>query len=128
MNPISFGVAYIEWHYSQAFGFILQMWIGAQRTTNKLFSIGDLLRTLFSPLLRIQERHEGRFDLAEYGSVMASNLIMRCVGAFIRIVLVVIGIVAWAMVFLAGLVFYVVWAAAPVVMIASFIYGCTFFI
>jgi len=128
MNPLSFAIAYVHWHYCNAFIFILEIWSGAQKATLKLFSFNDLVRSLFSPLMRIQEQHEGKFDMEEYAEIAASNIIMRLVGACIRLILLLVGFVAWVVVFVTGIIFYAIWITLPLIAVGSIIYGVMYFI
>lgn len=125
MNPVSFAATYIGWHYGRAFLFIYDMWKGAIGYAERLFPIGELLRTLFSPIMRLQESYykEGKFDIAEYLSVKTVNVIMRLVGAVVRLVIIAVGLAVSLAVFAAGVAFYLFWLVMPAVVVVSIIAG-----
>jgi len=82
-----------------------------------------LFRTLFSPWRRIQEEYRKGFDLGEFAETLIVNTIMRLVGAFFRIVLICIGLLALLLMVLLGIALLFVWVFLPVIIIALFING-----
>lgn len=82
------------------------------------FSIGLLLKTLFSPFRQISA---GRVDgpLGVQMRAMADKLISRAIGGVIRSAILVVGLVAIALQALFGLVILVGWLFVPVLPIVG---------
>ncbi len=84
------------------------------------FSIDILLRTLFAPFRQISA---GKVSgpLAVRWRVFVDRLISRCIGAFMRSLLIVIGSVWLFLQFMAGVITILVWACIPFLPILGFI-------
>ena len=84
------------------------------------FSVDLLAKTLFSPFRQISA---GRVDgpLGVQLRAFADRLISRMIGAMIRTVLLVAGMIAIALTALVGLIILVVWAFVPVLPIIGLI-------
>ncbi len=107
-------VHYILWHYSRGFTDVFTGWRNILWFVWNYFSIGLLLRSLFSPWRALSEEKRGTgFDLAEYLSNLLINTIMRAVGFFIRLIFIVIGLIAWVIVFLTFPILIVFWVSLP---------------
>ncbi len=84
------------------------------------FSIGLLLQTLFSPFRQISAGHVSG-SLAVRWQAFVDRLFSRCIGAVIRLCLVVIGLVWIAIVALVGVVCLVAWAFVPLLPIVGLV-------
>ena len=59
-----------------------------------MFSIGLLLRTLFSPFKRMEEeRKKGSLKFEDWGGAIIINLLMRLIGSLVRSVIIIAGII-----------------------------------
>src|SRR5882724_11701681 len=94
MGAILFLPYYFTWHYSKALrnsaaitkDFIWFLW--------HFFSVGLNFKTILSPWRRMQETQERRFDIEAFFSTFIINTIMRVVGAFIRLIFILLGVVS----------------------------------
>ncbi len=111
---------YFFWHYSTAFreGFII--WKNIIWFLGQFFSLGLLLRTLFSPWRRIREYYSRGFDPKQYFEVLIINLIMRFIGFIIRIVTIFTGLFVELIVIIAGTFVFIIWLLLPLVIILCF--------
>jgi len=82
------------------------------------FSIGLLAKTLFSPFRQISAGNVNG-PLAVKWRAFVDRLISRCIGAMMRTFLIVFGIVAIALIAVAGVVALVVWLLIPILPIVG---------
>jgi len=120
--------AYFVWHYGKAFAEIFALYKKALWFTARFFSLWTLARTLFSPWRRLSEEYKKGFDPAEFFSSLLVNIIMRIVGALIRSMIIIIGIVCLCAVFLGGLIFFIIWMFAPVLVTVGVSTGFALFL
>lgn len=84
------------------------------------FSIGLLAKTLFSPFRQISA---GKVDgpIGVKWRAFVDRLISRIIGAFVRSILIVVGIVWIALQAVFGSLFVALWAVVPAVPLVGFI-------
>ena len=117
MNPTLLLIEYTKWHYGRAFVSLFLHWMNGLWFTARFFSVFLLLRTLLSPWKRLHETSTGGLDLQIFFDRLIVNTLMRLVGAFFRIIVIAVGLVALAAVLLGGALFILIWFAAPVVIL-----------
>jgi hypothetical protein len=117
---------YIRWHYGRALQSIFEINANFMWFLWHFFSVGLMLSTFFAPWQRIQEEHVHGLDIGNYFSTTIINSVMRLVGIVIRSVFISIGCLAIVLTSVAGILFFVVWLALPLVIIVSFILGFIF--
>jgi hypothetical protein len=83
---------YLAWHYTRGFLDLFGVIQNFFWFLYNFFSIPTLLLTLFSPLMRLKETYQGDLDPGEYISTIAVNIIMRFVGAALRLFVIAMGI------------------------------------
>jgi len=115
--------SYFVWHYGRAFADLLALYTTALRFTLRLFSLGTLLRTLFSPWRRMGEEYKKGFDPEAFFSSLIVNILMRLVGAFIRIIVIIFGLVTLAFVVMFGVIAFALWALAPFLVVVGILRG-----
>lgn len=104
---------YIGWHYGKGLeGFFLTWW-NVIWFIYHFFSIPLLIRTLFEPFQRLQEKHGKGLDMAQIASAIAVNTIMRLVGATARGAVIAVGIIMLAFALAGGFVLLVSWLLLP---------------
>lgn len=88
------------------------------------FSVDLLLKTLFSPFRQISA---GRVDgpLGVQLRALADKLISRIIGAMVRLVILVIGLVVIALTAIFGLTILIAWAFVPVLPILGLLLALT---
>ncbi len=124
MNPVAILIGYIFWHYGRAFGDIFRVWGNVLWFTFHFFSLGLLIRTLFSPWKRLHEEYESVFQhpIKAIFSFWV-NIVMRIFGFVIRIVIIAIALVTFLTITVSGVIFIVLWIFAPIALIIIFIKG-----
>ena len=114
------------WHYTRAFKDIFTIWRDLTYFVFHFFSIPILLRTFFAPWKRIEaQRETAGLDLKDYFSTKLVNLILRLVGAFLRTVLIAIGLMCTGTIVVLGLGFLVVWPFLPFIIVMFISAGIT---
>lgn len=128
MNPAAFFFGYIFWHYSTALVDILRVWGNMLWFVHHFFSTKMLAKTLFSPWQRMHESYpkKGRFDPQYLIGTLVVNLLMRLVGALVRLFFIALSLIASVIVFLFGVIFMLFWFLAPVVIVYLFFIGLGF--
>lgn len=103
----------IIWWYSRGYGFFVSKIFDKLHNTADFFSIVDLLKTLFAPFRQISA--EGTSSLALDVRIRAAfdRLFSRFMGAIIRILLIIIGLIALAIQFALSLAFIIAWPLLP---------------
>ena len=114
---------YFKWHYIDAPREILTAWGNFLWFIFNYFSVGLLLRTLFSPWRRITWDYGRGFDIGRYLFIFSSNLVSRILGAFVRVWLIGAGIIGELILLDAGSIFILCWFALPALIAAAFFYG-----
>ncbi len=118
---------YLGWQFFEMPENILSGWENFLRFNLNYFSIPLLLKTFFSPWRRYYWIYPKGFDIAIYFEVIISNLISRVLGAFMRTVLITIGILAEIFLFFAGLIIFIGWLLLPFLLLVGFLFGIRFF-
>lgn len=116
MNYVWLIPYYISWHYTVAILGLFQTWKNFIWFFFNYFSISVLLRTLFQPFERIEDRYKKGMQPREIFESIIFNLISRVVGFVMRIVVIVFGIFVIMISVLAGIVIFVLWILMPFVL------------
>lgn len=115
---------------------LLGWWYGpgwqrsARRVTERLaatadfFSIGLLLRTLFSPFRQISAGRV-RGSLSVVLHAWLDKLISRLIGAMVRSAMIIAGLLALLLHVVVGAVLIIVWAVAPLLPVAGVVAALT---
>lgn len=86
------------------------------------FSLPVLIKTLFYPWKRLETSESGPgFSVSRYFENLTFNVISRFIGACVRIILIMAGIIFLSFVFVGGALGVVVWAAIPLFGILPFL-------
>ncbi|MFA5888609.1 MAG: hypothetical protein WCW47_01515 [Candidatus Paceibacterota bacterium] len=111
---MSFIFSYLSWHYSKAFLNIYGIFSNFLWVIYRFFSIPLLLKTFFSPWRRLDSSYSQKVNLGEYFGTFVVNTLMRLVGMFVRLIVIVVGILCLIFVFLLGIVSFLAWIILPV--------------
>ena len=117
---------WVLWHFSDMPKNLLRVWRNYFLFASNYFSIPLLLKTLFSPWHRYKWKYPRGFQLWEYLETFLSNLIARIIGAIVRIILILIGIVALIFVFILGAIIFFSWLVLPVLLVLGFLFSFKF--
>ena len=127
MGALIFAKDYVLWHYSSAFKEGAVIWKNFIWFVYNLFSIGLLFRTLFSPWRRMKEYYSRGFDPKQYFEILLLNLVMRFIGFFMRLAMIIVGLGAEILVFIAGIAAFIIWFTFPFFVLLCFSRGLTLF-
>ena len=114
---------YIQWHYSQAITDFFGIWKNFFVFIYNFFSIKKLVVSILAPWQKIEETYSEHFEFEGTVGTMIVNLLMRLVGAFIRIIFIIIGHISLLTCLIIGLVLFCLWIIAPLVLLYLFSKG-----
>lgn len=123
MKTIRVILSYLRWHYTQGTLDLLRNFFNIFWFIFHFFSIGVLTKTLFAPLKRLGMEKGAHFNLAEFGSALIINTIMRVVGFICRSAIILVGLVVLACALAVEAVLVVVWLALPVIVVGFIVKG-----
>ena len=124
MNLLSITKNYLVWHYSTAYNDIVHIWWNYIWFVNHLFSVPDVLKSLFAPFKRMQEEKSSILNHPEeFFSNLLVNFIMRLVGFFLRSVIMLMAFLGFTVVIVGGLLFITLWSVLPVLIVTLFMNG-----
>ena len=113
---------YMVWHYSRAYVDIVHIWWNYLWFVNHLFSVPDVVMSWFAPFKRLQEdKINFMKSPSDFFANIFVNLILRFVGVLIRTALLSIALFFFALVFLLGLAFLLLWTVLPLLVVNFFI-------
>lgn len=128
MNLFTLIREYVVWHYSRAFTDMFGIWKNFLWYINHLFSVPDVIMTLFAPWKRLQEKKVNILkDPQEFFMNLVVNLIMRLIGLLVRTVILVIALTCFAVIIVLGLAVAVIWLFLPLLLVEMLITGLSFF-
>src|SRR3989344_4259004 len=105
---------FLNWFYSKGIDYYFTSWSGSINWVLHYFSLGLLLKTLFSPWKRlIEEDKSPGFNLQKKFEIFTFNLISRGIGAVVRLTMFWVGIVFIIFVCLGGALGFVFWLMLP---------------
>lgn len=111
-NINMFLVGIFQWWYGNGLlQYIRQSFLGVLRTAD-FFSVGLLLKTLFNPFRQISAAPVGG-DLSVQLSAFFDKMFSRVIGAVVRSMVVIIGILMILLRFLWMIVEIIMWLALP---------------
>lgn len=105
-------VGFLSWWYGEGWKRHLRQIRERVASTFDYFSIGLLLKTLFSPFRQISAG-KVRGSLAVQWRAFVDRLVSRCIGAIVRSILIVIGCVTIVLHIIFGCISAVIWAVVP---------------
>ncbi len=123
MRSLLFVPYYIKWHYHEALRKGVGLWRNFIWFTFHLFSVGLLLKTLFSPWQRIQDERKPGLDIGNILGTFAINFVLRIAGALIRLTVIGIGLFFVVLLFILGIACFFIWLVYPLIMIVLLIMG-----
>ncbi|MBI2100682.1 MAG: hypothetical protein HYT47_01535 [Candidatus Vogelbacteria bacterium] len=115
--------SYLGWHYSAALVAWWRIDVNILWFLFHFFSIGLVLRTLFSPWRRLAENYPRRFVPTAIAGAVVVNLLMRLVGLTIRLFFLSFALAVLIGAWLLGWIVLVVWLLAPFLIVSLFSAG-----
>ncbi len=98
----------------------MRIWSNAIWFLWHFFSIPLLARTFFTPFQRIQDAPVKGFDPEAFFESIIVNILMRVVGMFVRICVLVVGFSLLLVSIIFGSLFFIAWLAAPLLSVFMF--------
>jgi len=116
-------IKYLVWHFWDTPRGILKGWQNCLKFNLNHWSVPLLLKTWFSPWRRYKYSYGKGFSFSKYFEVFSFNIISRTIGAIMRSVLIVLGLLMEAVVVLAGALVMIFWLILPPLLVGGFLYG-----
>ncbi len=114
----TFAQDYFRWHYSSALRQIFSVWSNLMWFMVYFFSLPQLAGSWFAPWKRMTEKRTRAWNFEDMLGTFFINLMSRLIGALIRTVFIVIGMIALCTTILFGIITYLFWIAAPAFIVA----------
>jgi hypothetical protein len=115
-----FFVGILSWWYGSGWRDRFKMMMDRIERTSDYFSIVLLLETLFAPFRQISAGGTGG-SLADQARSFLDKTISRCIGALLRIVMIIVGVIIIIFQCIFGLLFIIFWPLVPLLPIAGVI-------
>jgi hypothetical protein len=128
IKKISLFEHYLSWHYGQAYRDIYHVWMNFLWFCFNFFSINELFGSLLEPWKRMGEEYPKGLDLAKIAQTLIVNILMRFVGAMVRLLVIAIGLGLSTIVFLLGLAILLLWTVMPIFFVALVFMGISLII
>ncbi|MSR76072.1 MAG: hypothetical protein EXS68_00570 [Candidatus Ryanbacteria bacterium] len=123
MNSALIAGEYLWWQYEAGLVLMFEAWMNVQWFLLHFFSVPELARSLFAPFHRMREQKKQGFDLEDIFEVFAVNILMRVVGALVRLVFISAGLVVQVGAFVIGFIVVAAALLSPIAIPALFISG-----
>jgi len=115
-------ISWFLWQFYEMPKFLFSVWNNYFIFASNLFSITLLLKTFLSPWRKYKWQYPRGFDIQEYFSTFVSNIISRVLGAIMRTILIIAGILSQIFVAIAGLTIFLGWLLMPFVIVFVFLF------
>ena len=119
---------FFEWYYKEIPQKFYKIWSNYLWFWGYYFSLGDTLRTFFSPWKRIYENYGRGFDIQKWLSAFVGNLFSCFIGMFLRSFLIIALLIAEILTIAIGILFLAFWLAFPLILISAFVKGLIYII
>jgi len=114
---------YIWWHYTTGIKELVVILSNLCAFIVRFFSLPQLAATLFKPWRRLGEAYPNNFDIKLYAEVFIVNTLMRLVSAFIKTLMIIVGLIVLCLGVLISIFFFVLWLAYPLVVFGLVVFG-----
>ena len=111
------------WHFYEMLVFLFGVWKNYILFALNYFSLPILLKSFFAPWRRYKWVYPKGINISEFFSTLISNTFSRILGAMMRTVLIVVGIIFQIFVLLAGVIIILAWVLSPFIVIAGFLFA-----
>jgi len=115
--------SWFSWYFYDTLKFILKVWKNYLTFNLNYFSVPLLLKTLFSPWRQYKWSYGRGFDIQRYLEAFFSNLISRFLGAFVRIIFILIGLTIEIFIIFIGIIVFLGWLVLPFLLALGIYYG-----
>jgi len=111
---------WLTWHFLEVPRNILRIFKGFLLFNFNYFSVVFLLKTLLAPWRKYRESYGRGFDFKRYLETFIFNLTSRILGAIVRIVMILVGLIFEVFIFMVGVAAFLIWIFLPILLIISF--------
>lgn len=125
MRALTLVPLYFHWHYSRAIRHIFGISKNLVIFLWDFFSISLLIRTLFYSWKRDYIDKDNP-DSTTWYERLIFNVVLRCIGAGIRTVFIVLGVIGIVAIVLISTLVVIAWLALPVILVVLVILGGVF--
>ena len=115
--------AYTRWHYGRSVQEYLTVWSNFIWFLYHFFSISLLSRTLIAPWRRLDDTTRTGFHPEAFFEKFVSNIVVRCIGFFLRVFVILSGIGSILISLVFGFIFFVAWVFLPLVICMLLVVG-----
>ncbi|MEK9195685.1 MAG: hypothetical protein AAB975_04860, partial [Patescibacteria group bacterium] len=125
MTAIRLISAYTTWHFGIAFRELYEFWKNLIWFGYHFFSLPLLFKTLIRPIYRIHESAPAGtgLNVELFFENITVNIIARIVGFFLRIFLILCGMIYQAIILIIGPILFLIWSLFPVLPLILCIMG-----
>jgi hypothetical protein len=122
MGYLSLARDYVAWHYTTALRDMGRIWLNYLWFVNHLFSVREVLGTLFSPWKRLQEKTVSPLkDFEGFLGNVFINIMMRLVGLVVRLGLIIVALIGFALITIVGVLLFPLWIFMPFLLVHAFV-------
>lgn len=117
--------AYAQWHFGIAFQELYELWKNLIWFGYHFFSLPLLFKTLIRPIYRIHESVPpgSGLNIELFFENITVNMIARIVGFFLRMFLILCGILYQSIMLIIGPILFLIWLLIPVLSPILFVIG-----
>lgn len=115
-------ISWILWQFYEMPKFLFGVWGNYLMFATNLFSVPLLLKTFLSPWRKYTWSYPKAFDIKEFLNTLISNIISRILGAVVRTVLIITGIIFQIFIVATGLIIFLGWIFLPFIIIFGFLF------
>lgn len=114
---------YFRWHYTKAFVELYLVWLNFLWFVVHFFSIPQLLTSLIAPWRRMIEQRTKGGDFEDFAGYIIINLLSRVVGAIMRSIVIICGLLCLTIVIVLGGTTLLLWVFMPALAVGSILTG-----
>ncbi len=114
---------YLGWHYTLALKDYAVNAGNILRFIYHFFSLPTLIKTFFAPWRRLGEQYRKVFDPGAWFETFILNALMRLLGMFFRLWLILTGLAVLAVASVAAVVIFIFWLILPLAVAIIFLGG-----
>ncbi len=115
--------SYFIWHYTRSFKDTFNLFVNFGWFIYHFFSIKIFFKTLFSPWKKTKKKYKQDPFVSFFFEKIFTNFFMRCIGFFLRGLMIVIGLGVLGTIVIAGLFTVICWTLLPFIIVLLFISG-----
>jgi len=115
-------ISWFVWQFYEMPKFLFGVWNNYFIFATNLFSLPLLLKTFLAPWRKYNWSYPKGFNIQEFFNTLISNFFSRIIGAIMRTVLIIVGILFQIFIAVAGLVIFLAWLLFPFIIVCGFLF------